>query len=153
MRMALRSAPAARLVVIVVLGVVALVAVRLFLGAERSEARERWDEREPAAYTYVYGHCSGMCASCPVQITVRDGEVTGATVDDPGCSAPELDFAPTVEDLFAIAGDHQPWPFSDRTEIDYDPFWGFPRYISTTCGEDTSDCGEGWSAHDFEALS
>jgi len=122
------------------------------LSAERNAAQARWERQEPSAYAFVYGHCSGMCASCPVHVTVRGGTVTEATVREPGCGTPALEFVPTIEDVFTVAEDHQPWPFSDSTTIDYDPVWGFPRSITHTCGEDTADCGSGWSVRDFEVI-
>ena len=54
--------------------------------------------------------------------------------------------------VFAVAEDHQPWPLGDSTTIEYDPVWGFPRSITYTCGEDTADCGSGWSVRDFEVI-
>jgi hypothetical protein len=123
------------------------------LSADRRDAQARWEEREPAAYSFSYGYCGGMCANCPVRLTVRDGEVTEATVDNPDCSAPALAYAPTIEDLFEIAEDHQPWPIGGSTSISYDDHWGFPTSIRFTCDEGVSDCGGGWSVSDFEVLS
>lgn len=142
---------------VVLLALVAAVVAGVWfvhgLSAERREAQVRWDEREPTAYAYSSFYCGGMCADCPVRVTVRDGVVTEATVENPQCDDPELADALKIEDLFAIAADHQPWPFSDRTSISYDDEWGFPTRILFTCDEGTMDCGGGWSVSDFEDLS
>jgi hypothetical protein len=142
--------------VLVALAAVVAAAVWWVRGAaaERREAQERWDAREPTAYSYTYGYCGGMCASCPVQVTVRDGKVTDTAVDEHQCGAPDPGHTTTIEDLFAIADDREPWPwpFPSRTTISYDERWGFPASIHFTCGPDTTDCGGGWSVSDFTVL-
>ena len=125
------------------------------LSTELDDARARWEQLEPRAYSFVYGHCNGMCAFCPVEVTVEDGSVTAASsaVHDPGCSDPVPDEAPTIDDLFTVAEDQQPWPFgATTTTIAYDPEWAFPTSIDVECGEGTSDCGSGWSVSGFRVL-
>ena len=128
----------------------------LVAGGERRDALARWEAHEPAAYAFVYGYCSGMCASCPLRVTVRDNVVVEAVLvevdSDDGCSAPEKRSAPTIEDVFEIAEEHQPHLFNDTT-ITYDDEWGFPTSIEVRCGEGTADCGSGWSVRDFAVLS
>ena len=149
--------PPTRIALAVAFGV-AVLGVLWFLSDARAarvahdEALDRWDEREPAAYTFVYGHCSGMCASCPVRITVRDGAVTEAVVSGKGCAQVDEQAAPTIEHVFAVAERHRPGLFGDSSSITYDPHWGFPSHISVTCGPDTADCGSAWSVSDFEDL-
>ena len=121
------------------------------LSAERRDARARWEEREPTAYSFTYGYCGGMCASCPERITVRDGRVVDAVAQEPDCGDPDPAHALTIEDLFEIAEDHQPRPFG-RTSVSYDDRWGFPSAISFTCGEGVTDCGGGWSVRDFTVV-
>jgi hypothetical protein len=150
----MRTPRRSRLVVLIGLVVVAVGGLWFVhgLSSERREAQALWEQREPAAYSFVYGYCGGMCANCPVAITVRDGAAIEVTVDNPECSAPDPAHAPTVEDLFVIAADHQPWPFDDSTTISYDGQWGFPTTISFTCEEGVSDCGGGWSVTDFQVI-
>lgn len=122
------------------------------LSAERRAAEARWEERGPSSYAYTVSYCGGMCASCPVRVTVRDGAVVDAVAEEPGCTAPDPADALTVEDLFDAAGNADQWLSSGSTTITYDARWGFPRLIETTCGEGTSDCGSSLSAADFTPL-
>ncbi len=123
------------------------------LSSERREAQARWGERGPTSYSYSYFYCGGMCANCPVRVTVHDGVVASATVENPQCDDPDPADVLTIADLFAIAAEHQPGPFSNNTSISYDDHWGFPTFIRFTCDEGVSDCGGGWSVADFEVLS
>ena len=52
----------------------------LFGHGDRADraAHRLWDSKEPAAYSFDYAACSGMCQLCPVHVTVRDGSVAEA---------------------------------------------------------------------------
>ena len=119
------------------------------------EALDRWTAREPSSYSFTYSYCSGMCVSCPVRVTVRDGEVVEAVSTEPEsrCGPRHLDSAFTIEDFFALAEEHRPGMFGDVVSISYDPVWGFPSYIDITCRDRSSDCGSGWDVGDFVDLT
>jgi Family of unknown function (DUF6174) len=124
-------------------------------GAAHDQALARWEVREPQAYSFVYGHCSGVCAPCPVRITVRDGEVTDTVVRGEGCGRPAVEHAPTIEDVFAVAERRRTGVLDAlddaSTSITYDPEWGFPSRITVTCPG--PDCNAGWSVTEFDVES
>ena len=116
------------------------------------DARDLWESREPSSYAYDYFYCGGMCASCPVHVTVTDGVVVDAVRSGEGCTTDVRD-APTIEDVFDIAADHRPGLLDRSSTVSYDPRWGFPTAISFTCPPRTMDCGGGWSVQGFEVLA
>jgi hypothetical protein len=120
-------------------------------GRAHDEALARWESKEPAAYSFTYRYCGGMCADCPIQVTVRDGVVAEVTRGSDSCwGEPE---GLTVEDLFDLESRARSGWFGDASTADYDPTWGFPSSISKTCAEGTSDCGGGWSISDFKVVA
>jgi hypothetical protein len=110
-----------------------------------------WQSKEPAAYSFTYRHCGGMCGDCPIRVTVRDGTVADATRGPDICSGdPE---GVTVEELFEIESRARSgWFDNSSAKASYDPEWGFPTFIRTTCDPGWSDCGSSWSVSDFEVL-
>ena len=126
-----------------------LLVVVLTGRAAHNDGLARWEAREPAAYAFTYQTCGGMCASCPIRITVRARVVDTAVVQSDQCGreAPRL----TIEDVFAIESRESGW-FGRSATVAHDPVWGFPTSISTTCPEGTSDCGSSWAVSDFEVL-
>ncbi|CAM3579787.1 DUF6174 domain-containing protein [Nocardioides zeicaulis] len=120
--------------------------------AERRAAEDLWESRQPASYSYTLSSCSGMCTYCPVRVTVRDGAVVDAVATEAGCDDPDPADVRTVDDLFDVAAHADPWLSSGSTTITYDPRWGFPTMIETSCGGGTVDCGSGISMGDFTPL-
>ncbi len=118
------------------------------------EAVSQWERREPAAYSFDFTSCNGMCASCPLHISVADGDVTGVeSLGGNRCSAPEPDAAPTIEDVFAL---EEGWRTARTTvsfEIRYDEAWGFPATGSFFCPDGYSDCGSGFGVSNFTVLA
>lgn len=118
--------------------------------ADHDDALALWESKEPAAYSFTFAHCSGMCASCPIQVTVRDGEVTEATTTGRGCST-GTDAGPTIEDVFAMEEADRDAATTDSFEITYDPTWGFPASVVIRCPDGWSDCGTGYEVNNFRA--
>ena len=119
---------------------------------ELTEARDLWESQEPASYSFDYFHCGGMCAFCPVHVTVADGAVVDAVRSGEGCTEGPVDDAPTIEDVFATADAHRPSLLDRSSSVSYDDVWGFPESISFTCPPDTTDCGGGWTVSHFEVI-
>ncbi|MEO6510562.1 MAG: DUF6174 domain-containing protein [Nocardioides sp.] len=71
-------------------------------GQAHDDAVALWESKEPAAYSFVYGRCGGMCAVCRMRVTVEDGRVTGAVTAEGQCSSSTLEDAPSIEDVFAM---------------------------------------------------
>jgi hypothetical protein len=117
------------------------------------DARATWTAQEPSSYAFDYFYCGGMCALCLVHVTVTDGVVVDAVRTGQGCSGGVVRDAPTIEDMFEVAADHQPGPFARSATVTYDPTWGFPVLVQLTCPPDTMDCGGGWEVRDFEVLA
>ena len=137
-------------VCVVALGILWYFSDGQVAGRAHDEALARWESKEPAAYSFTYRYCGGMCADCPIQVTVRDGVVADVTRGSDSCwGEPE---GLTVEDLFDVESRERAVWFADRSSVSFDPVWGFPAVISTTCDPGTSDCGASWVIGDFEVL-
>jgi hypothetical protein len=119
---------------------------------ELDHARELWESREPSSYAFDYFHCGGMCAYCPVHVTVTSGVVVDAVRTGEACDGGEVDDAPTIDDLLDLAGQHGPAPFRDAS-TSYDAEWGFPLVVQERCPPGTMDCGSSWSVSHFEVLA
>lgn len=117
--------------------------------AAHREARATWEAKEPAAYSFDYRYCSGMCAGCVVHVTVEDGEVANA-VGRGQCTRSDTAEAPTIAEVLDMASATR---FSYRSEVRYDAVWGYPASVSIECGEDTSDCGTGYGVSAFRLVS
>ena len=120
--------------------------------AERAhdDAMALWNSKEPTAYSFEYGYCSGMCMSCRARVTVENGKVTDTAAVDPApCSISGLPDAPTIEEVFALEESGRSDGMTDSFEIVYDPTWGFPASVSIRCPEGTGDCGTGFGVSDF----
>lgn len=117
--------------------------------SEEHRARKLWESKEPAAYSFDYTHCGGMCAYCLLRVSVRNGRVTGVAARDGQCSGSEP--APTVERLFTMLDQERSAPWTDSIEVHYDPDWGFPDSIDVRCPPHTSDCGSSYRVTDFLA--
>ncbi len=118
----------------------------------QDDASALWESKEPAAYSFDYSYCSGMCAGCRLEVTVRNGEVAGVVERDGQCSAVDLQNAPTIEDIFAMEERDRSDSTTDSFEIHHDPDWGFPSSVSIRCPEGTMDCGIGYQVTGFEVL-
>jgi hypothetical protein len=135
---------------------VALAAVAWFVwhpaagDREHDRALARWESRAPAAYSFDWSYCGGMCALCRVRVTVEDGHVTGAVGVEGQCSY-ELDRAPTIDDVFAMEKADRSAANTDSFEIRYDPTWGFPATVTIRCPPGWMDCGTGYSVTNFQA--
>lgn len=110
------------------------------------DALARWEARQPAAYSFDYSYCSGMCDSCPLHVTVKNHQVTSALPRRDRCSSPD---APTIEVIFAMEKSDRASESTDSFEIRYDPYWGFPAMVEMRCPEGTSDCGVGYQVTNF----
>ena len=131
--------------------------MRVFSGsyaADRAHDRAsaRWESKEPAAYSFDYDYCSGMCMGCLLRVTVRNGEVTEAVASKGECSTFDTQAAPTIEDIFAMEESDRAAPSTDSFEIEYDPNWGYPASVEIRCPYGTPDCGTGYHVTDFEVL-
>ncbi|MFC0221052.1 DUF6174 domain-containing protein [Nocardioides zeicaulis] len=116
-------------------------------------AHALWEAREPAAYSFDYHECHGMCGDCRVRVTVRDGDVVEVATRPRSCGAYTTDTAPTIEGMFAIAADHHSTAgIDDVVDVSYDSLLGYPQHVSAICGFEASDCGSGWSISDFESV-
>ena len=113
-------------------------------------AQRLWESREPAAYSFVYQACSGMCGPpCAARITVTRGEVTD--LEGAGeCHELDLDSAPTIDAMFEMEKRDRAAEMTDSFEIRYDPTWGFPAYVVLRCPPGWSDCGTSYEVTDFE---
>jgi nitrogen fixation-related uncharacterized protein len=122
--------------------------------ADRAQDRARslWESQEPAAYSFVYGECSGMCAGCRLRITVEHGQVTSAADTSGRCSGYGVDDVPTIEGVFT-AVEWSRKNLGGRAEISYDPTWGFPASAQISCPPGASDCGSSYEVTDFQELS
>ncbi|HXH77667.1 DUF6174 domain-containing protein [Nocardioides sp.] len=143
--------PSAGVVAFTAIAVFAILAVVLGLvwfTSDFREARAVWEDKEPDAYSFDYEYCSGMCASCRVHVTVRNEKVTEAVAKGQ-CPRRAADGAPTIDDVFDMEA-------SDRLSQDfyvrYDPEWGFPASVSSTCWGDTDDCGRGYTVTNFQVI-
>ena len=132
-----------------VLALVWLVSGVLSPVVAHQQAEARWEAKEPAAYSFEYHYCSGMCASCDIRVTVENGTITNAVWKGP-CSEQDIDRAPTVENVFDMAAGDR---FAPDFEVRYDPVWGFPASVSTRCGGQSIDCGTGYGVSDFRVVS
>lgn len=120
---------------------------------ELDHARELWEARQPSSYAFDYFYCGGMCAYCPVHVTVTAGVVVDAVMSGEGCDGGSVSDAPTIEDMFEVAADHRPGLLDRSSSATYDPRWGFPALVEFSCPPDTMDCGGGWSVSHFEVLA
>ena len=111
-------------------------------------AQRLWESKEPAAYSFDYAHCSGMCRLCPLHVSVRHGEVTDAVSRVPDCEYAE-ERAPTIEGVFALESADRHGPHTESCEIAYDRVWGFPASVDIRCPDGWSDCGSGYSVTHF----
>lgn len=121
--------------------------------ADRAQDRARslWESREPAAYSFGYGECSGMCADCPLRVTVEHGKVTSVADTDGRCPGYGVDDVPTIEGVFT-AVEWSRKNLGGRAEIFYDPTWGFPASAEISCKPGASDCGSGYEVTDFKVV-
>lgn len=112
---------------------------------EQDSARELWVEQEPDAYAYTWSSCHGMCARCGVRVHVQHGEVVDVerAADTPAQSTCPLTEYETIAQQWDRVDD------TSSTSVEYDPDYGFPAAVTTSCGSDTSDCGSSWSISDF----
>jgi hypothetical protein len=116
------------------------------------DAVSLWESTEPAAYSFEFTYCGGMCMRCPTLITVEAGEVTEAASVDGECSDYDVRSAPTIEDVFAMEEHHRAAPTTDSFDIRYDPTWGFPAAVDIRCPYGWSDCGSGYEVTAFRVL-
>lgn len=99
------------------------------LGAERAalaRAREQWERQEPSGYQFVLQRRCMVCNPGPVTITVQDGVMQSAVLDD-GLPAPAeyVEGYGTVEALFArIEASIQGG--ADRLDARYEEGFGYP---------------------------
>ena len=146
-----RSALVVAAVFVLALGLLAAHWLGFLFGhgdrADRA-AHRLWESKEPAAYSFDYAHCSGMCQSCPLHITVRNGEVTDAVSRQPGCEYAEEN-APTIDEVFAMESADRHAPHADSIDITYDRVWGFPASVDIRCPDGWSDCGSGYAITHF----
>jgi hypothetical protein len=91
-----------------------------------------------------------MCASCPLRVTVENGEVVAVMGRGGQCSVPDHRSAPTIEDVFAMEEADRSAETTDSFEVHYDPLWGFPASVSIRCPYGTSDCGTSYDVTDFQ---
>ncbi|HEY0643037.1 MAG TPA: DUF6174 domain-containing protein [Nocardioides sp.] len=117
------------------------------------DARDRWEAHEPSSYAFDYFYCGGMCAYCPVHVTVTDGVVTDAVMSGDACDGGPVQDAPTMEDMFDVAADHHAGLFDHSSSATYDREWGYPTLVQLTCPPGTMDCGGGWSVTGFEVIA
>ena len=153
-----RSSTARQLVIawsialgVVVVPLLAVAGVR-FLSAEGAHDRavERWESKEPAAYSFNYSYCGGFCQGCTTRVTVKRGEVVSAVPAEPGgCTDFTVEDAPTIEDVFDLEKTLRSRDEFVSREIHYDSTWGFPASANFQCPEGTSDCGPGLSVRNF----
>ena len=120
-------------------------------GRAFDRASALWESKEPAAYSFTYFYCSGMCADCLLTVTVTGGEVI-ATKSPPRCPDVQPVDAPTIEDVFAQVDDDQPLWDSDLVDVAYDGAWGFPDHVEIRCPGETADCGTGYGVGNFRVL-
>ena len=114
------------------------------------DALALWESKEPRAYSFDYRSCSGMCDSCWLHVTVKNGEVTGVVARESRCSS-HAQHAPSIEDIFAIEKWQRSAEWTDSFEIDYDPVWGFPALVVIRCPYGTADCGSSYEVTHFRA--
>jgi hypothetical protein len=119
---------------------------------ELGRARDTWESRAPSSYAFDYVHCGGMCAYCPVRVTVVDGVVGDAVRTGDGCVGGAVQDAPTIDDLLDVAGQHRRTFFRDAS-VTYDARWGYPTLVVERCPDGWNDCGSSWVVSGFEVLA
>jgi hypothetical protein len=157
-----RLSPARRRTVAGSIGAAVVLALALVLGGlwfssagkAHDDALSLWESKEPAAYSFDFSYCGGMCDYCPTRVTVERGEVVAVEPAEPGgCAGYDRHDAPTIEDVFAMEEEGREDEMTDSFEIRYDPTWGFPASVSLSCPEGTADCGTGFGVTNFRAES
>jgi hypothetical protein len=120
-------------------------------GLEASIARERWEERRPAAYQYtVRRSCECLPEMTgPVIVIVDGGTVTRRYVaNNAVVSSTFAALFPTIDELFDIIEDARRQDAASLV-VDFDPTYGFPTRVSIDYHREMADDEIVYRASDF----